>query len=352
MEWLKWLRQASLRKSLFIIIATSTTVGLILYFLMMSVCMCHAPMSLRVFVKMVLPFLIAICVPVVAAASFYNNNLKIPLIQLSTGAKRIKENDLNFAVKFKSNDELGQLCQSFEAMRVELLKNNREMWQQMEDRKRLNAAFAHDLRNPVTVLKGSAMMLQKGLDEGSLDTEHAAESISLIVQYSARIENYIQAMTSVQKLEELAYSPEESDWFSLVKELKSSLSIIGTDASKEIKFITGGESCQIYVDKFIIQNVAENLVDNALRYSENGIKVDMSCTEGKIMITVLDDGPGFSTEILKKGAIPFLRDNNAEQGQHFGMGLYICHLLCNKHGGSLTLENHPGGAKVTAIFNA
>jgi len=350
MEWLKWLRQASLRKSLFIIIATSTTVGLILYFLMMSVCMCHAPMSLRVFVKMVLPFLIAICVPVVAAASFYNNNLKIPLIQLSTGAKRIKENDLNFAVKFKSNDELGQLCQSFEAMRVELLKNNREMWQQMEDRKRLNAAFAHDLRNPVTVLKGSAMMLQKGLDEGSLDTEHAAESISLIVQYSARIENYIQAMTSVQKLEQLVLTPRETDWFALAKDLESSLSILSATVGKEIQIIINGSNKQFSVDADVIHNVAENLVSNALRYAKDKIQVEISCDTEKIVLSVKDDGVGFSKKVLDKGAVPFLRDDHAENEQHFGMGLYICHLLCEKHGGELMLENDETGAKVTAVF--
>ena len=67
-------------------------------------------------------------------------------------------------------------------------------------------------------------------------------------------------------------------------------------------------------------------------------------------MSVYDDGFGFSPKILEKGATPFLRDDSIEQGQNFGIGLYICRLLCEKHGGSLTLENSENGAKVTATF--
>jgi len=354
---MEWLKQASLRKSLFIIIATSTTVGLILFFSMMSICMCHSPMSFRLIIKLVLPFIIAVGVPIIVAAVFYKLKLKIPLAQLSMGAKRIKENDLDFSIQFNSKDELGQLCESFESMRIELLKSNRELWQQMEERKRLNAAFAHELRNPVTVLKGSAAILQKGLEQGNLTVENASESISLIAQYSARIENYIQAMTSVQKLEELAFTPKAIKWSSLAQELKSSLSIIGLSGGKVIEFFNSDENRksdedrQINADSYMIYDVAENLVSNALRHSKDKVIVNMSCDDKKVAISVSDDGPGFSSAVLKKGAVPFLRDGNAEQGQHFGMGLYICHLLCEKHGGTLTLKNYAGGAKVTATFS-
>jgi len=289
-------------------------------------------------------------VPIIIAAIFYNLKLKTPLSQLNMGAKRIKENDLDFIINFSSKDELGQLCESFESMRVELLKSNRELWQQMEERKRLNAAFAHDLRNPVTVLKGSAAILQKGLEQENLTTENASENVSLIAQYSARIENYIQAMTSVQKLEELSHTPRITEWSSLAKELKNSLSIISSSAGKNADFFSSNKDKQINVDSYMVHNVAENLVTNALRHSKDSITVDMSCDDKKITICVSDDGPGFSSGILKKGATPFLRDNNEPQGQNFGMGLYICHLLCEKHGGSLSLENHSNGAKATATF--
>lgn len=62
---------------------------------------------------------------------------------------------------------MGALCASFEEMRRALWENNRVMWRQMEERKRLNAAFAHDLRTPLTVLRGYAGMLLHDLSEGA-----------------------------------------------------------------------------------------------------------------------------------------------------------------------------------------
>jgi len=237
MEWLKPLKRfqkTSLRKSLFIIIITSIFFGLISYGLVASIInhFLLRPADLSIcdtsfdFLIWLIPFTIAMSVPFAAVTIFYKLKLRVPLSQLSIGVERIMNNDLDFSIQVSSKDELGRLCESFESMRVELLKSNQALWQQMEERKRLNAAFAHDLRNPVTVLKGSAALLEKGLEQDYLTLESAKESISLITQYSTRIENYIGAMTSVQKLEQLALVPREIDWFKLAKDLEGSLSIL------------------------------------------------------------------------------------------------------------------------------
>ena len=297
-----------------------------------------------------LPVLSYVAALLLSSIVFYRLKLKKPLAILQEGAERIMRHDLDFTIEKNANDELGELCDAFETMRLELLKSNRELWRQMEERKRLNAAFSHDLRNPVTVLKGSAAMLQKSFDEGSLMEENVGETISLLKQYTGRIENYIEAMTTAQKLEDLKFSPQPAKWSVLVKELESSLSILGANEGKEVVFSYDGEDRQINVDKYIIHNTAENLTNNALRYAKEKVSIALSCDLGKIIINVSDDGNGFSTDTLNKGTVPFLHDANTEQGAHFGMGLYICHLLCEKHGGSLALENCPGGAKTTAVF--
>ena len=347
---MEWLRQMSLRRSLFLLVAFSLLIGQGVYSLAMFAignianrCMCNHPITLSV------TFIFAVTPPILAAIAFYKVKLKNPLTQLDMGTKRIMENDLDFSITCESKDELGQLCRSFESMRAELLKSNQALWQQMEERKSLNAAFAHDLRTPVTVLKGSALILEKALAQEDLTVESIRESISLITQYSDRIESYIQAMTSIQKLEELAFVPKVVEWDSFTKELESSLNILGTYAKKEIEFVSCGKSGEIAIDQHMVHNVVENLVANALRFTKKVVTVNMSLDDEKITITVLDDGSGFPIEILEKGAAPFLCSNGCE-GEHFGMGLYICHLLCGKHGGSLSLENYANGAKVTASF--
>ena len=133
---------------------------------------------------------------------FYYLKLKQPIFCLQNGIMRIQNNDLDFSLPILSNDEMGQLCAAFEEMRSELLKSNRLLWQQAEERKRLNAAFSHDLRNPITVLKGSVKLLRQGIQD--------EQTIDRLESYTLRIEQYVEAMSSVQKLEQLSVKPKRN----------------------------------------------------------------------------------------------------------------------------------------------
>lgn len=298
-----------------------------------------------------LPIIFAVISLFLADIVFYRVKLKKPLSILYNSAERIQRQDLDFTVEKCADDELGILCSAFETMRLELLKNNRELWRQMDERKRLNAAFSHDLRNPVTVIKGSAKLLQKGIEQGALTAENAGDTIALMTQYAGRIENYVEAMSSAQKLEELTCTPQPMDGLVFGNELKSCLSILCSDTGKKLEFSFYDVNGQICADRSIVQCVAENLAQNALRYANASVSIKLIYEQDRIVLTVLDDGPGFSPTILQKGATPFLRGGQTFEQKHFGMGLYVCRLLCEKHGGRLTLENKPEGAKATAVFS-
>lgn len=308
--------------------------------------------SLLSVMQIILPVLSVIIALMSAAIVFYHIKLKKPLAILQDGAKRIEHQDLDFSIKRCANDELGVLCTAFETMRIELLKNKRELWKQMDERKRLNAAFSHDLRNPVTVLKGSAKILQKGIEQGNISHDNARDTVDLISRYVKRIENYIEAMSSIQRLEEIKCTPQYIDFYAFAAELESGLLILsaGTGTGKEIEFTYRGDSGSIWIDKYIVQNIAENLTSNALRYAQSKVSVVLTLEHGQIVLCVSDDGPGFSSKILNRGAEPFLRDYNTYEQKHFGMGLYVCRLLCERHGGCLKLQNINYGAKVTAVF--
>lgn len=118
---------------------------------------------------------------------YYHIKLKQPISTLRNGISRIRNHDLDFSMPVHSDDELGQLCTAFDTMREELLKSNQELWRQAEERKRLNAAFSHDLRNPITVLKGTIKLLRQGTaDEQAIDR---------LESYTLRIEQYAEAMS-------------------------------------------------------------------------------------------------------------------------------------------------------------
>ena len=299
-----------------------------------------------------LPVLFVMLSLLLADVVFYRVKLKSPLTLLQSGAERIMKSDLDFTITAESNDELSSLCTAFESMRLELLRNNRELWRQMEERKRLNAAFSHDLRNPITVLKGSAQILQKGLENGNLTAAREHDTISLIEQYAGRIETYVEAMTSAQNLEEIYCKPIPFEWDVFSTKLCDSISILGKSAGFAIEFHSSATEKRVWLDKDTVYNVAENLVSNAMRYADKLIQVDLTSGHEYLIVTVTDDGPGFSQKVLSKGAEPFLRGDDAlEQTEHFGMGLYVCRLLCEKHGGILTLKNTEKGAITIATFS-
>lgn len=299
--------------------------------------------------QIIMPVAFVIAALLYADILFYRLKLKRPIELLRSSAKRIQQQDLDFEITGYGADELGELCTAFEIMRKTLLSNNRKLWRQAEERKRLNAAFSHDLRNPVTVLKGSAKLLQKGISNGTLNADNGKESVELICQYVGRIERYVEIMTSAQKLEELECKRHPYNKEEVQSELQSSLTILADSFGKEIEIIYSWTVEKVNIDKQFVYNTAENLISNALRYARNKVTVQITCQKKQLILIVCDDGNGFPAAMLKKEITPFSLGEISDS-EHFGMGLYICKLLCEKHGGDLTIENTEHGAKATAIF--
>ncbi len=141
------------------------------------------------------PIYSAFCI-IAAALLFYRNRLKKPLAELRTASEKIANNDLDFSIDYDSKDELGQLCMSFEIMRITLADNFSKMWRQVEERKVLNAAFAHDLRTPLTVLKGYNEMLQAS------DNFQTRETAATMGKHISRMENYVSSMSNLRRMED------------------------------------------------------------------------------------------------------------------------------------------------------
>ena len=299
-------------------------------------------------VQIILPILIYIIALFTTASMFYHLKLKEPLKILTQGAACIIDNNLDFTIETTSQDELGQLCTAFETMRKTLLENNYTLWRQAEERKRLNAAFSHNLRNPVTVLKGSIKLALKNIEDITTASNPFTDHLLRMESYTNRIEQYVETMSSIQKLEDITLQPELVKWDSLISELKNMLCFVREDTQKQIQFTPAKYEKNILIDKSILFQIAENLVSNALRFAAARIDILCSISSGKLLLSVTDDGCGFPEKLLQNGIQPFQKGN--EDMGHFGMGLYTCELLCQKHDGNITLKNNPTGATVSIIL--
>lgn len=296
-----------------------------------------------------IPLWVIFCVGM-SGVVFYERELKRPFAILRRASERISENDLDFEIWYEKKNELGQLCADFEEMRSALYESNREMWRSLEERKRLNSAFSHDLRTPLTVLKGYTDYLEKYVPEGKVSEEKMLSVLSSMRGQIARLESYTATMNSVQKLEDIAPDPCEIS----AEELKENLSAAGKiicesfgDVKFSFDFRCGKQT--VFADAGLVVQVYENLVSNAARYAETKVTAVCTVYDDMLSISVGDDGKGFSPEALRLGTKPFFRGEK-DSSEHFGLGLYICRVICGKCGGQLTLSNINGG-NVTAEFS-
>ena len=283
---------------------------------------------------------------------FYRWKIKKPLAILNAASQKIAQNDLDFQVAVPTGDELGKLCQSFETMRASLEENNRFLWAAVEERKRLNAAFSHDLRTPLTVLQGYSDLLLDALPSGDLSPEKTVDTVLTMQRSLTRLQRYVESMNSLQRLEDLEPQKSTVPFSTLCAQLEETGKILRKEQG--FHFASRGEG-NVFLDSELLFQVYENLLSNAGRYAKGNIWVTAEREGTALSLTVADDGPGFPPAALKRAAEPYYRADrspNPEGELHFGLGLYLCRVLCQKHGGSLEIGNAPeGGARITARFS-
>ena len=296
--------------------------------------------------EILLPCLFFVIGACLCAWGFYSIKLKKPLGLLLNAAERISKNELDFAMEYESVDEMGTLIRAMDTMRSELSKSHREMWDMMEERRKLNASIAHDLRTPLTVMKGYTEYLTRNLPTGRVSESKLMETVGNLSQAAERMESYVNQVRDLQALDAVPVERKPaclSDVFGQLKTAYTSLA-----AGQDIRFEMGeAPSLTLLLDEKLLSRILDNAVSNALRFAKNKISMETAWQDGLLTVTVKDDGPGFSEKALESAAKPFYKENS--QNDHYGLGLSICDTLCRKLGGKLTLKNNDEGGACVEI---
>ena len=286
----------------------------------------------------------------VAATIYYQKKLKIPIAQLQNGVEKIQEDNLDFHVEYNEDDELGELCCSMEKMRSELWQKQKALWESLEQRKLLNASVAHDIRTPITVLKGYLDYLEKMIPQDKLTEDMLLDTVSSMQGAVNRLEQYVDCVRDVEKIENIEIEKRPENVRRLLDEMRSNVQQLETN--KEILISSNIMTMdEVRLDKSVLFRIFENLLQNALRYAKKQVRINISQKKDFLILTVEDDGNGFAGKDLEKAATVFYSSD--KEGQHFGIGLSICRILCEKHGGLLSISNNKNkrGACVTAKLN-
>lgn len=282
-----------------------------------------------------------------AALIFYLWKIKKPFRVLNQAVQQISANNLDFLIEYAGQDEFGHLCHAFEIMRQELEQNNKKMWNSIEERKRLNAAFAHDLRTPLTVMRGHTDMLLSTITEDTDPSGEMANSIHAISNQITRLGAFADTMGSLQRLED--YEPCLKHIPSAALTEMVSQAAIALIPNGQIEIHSELKEQDFLLDKEALAQICENILSNAARYVKEVVTLTLEQKQEYLIITVEDDGTGFTKKDLANASLAYYRGEKTQTDavSHFGLGLYISSILAEKLGGGLQLSNGAsGGAKI------
>lgn len=279
---------------------------------------------------------------------FYRQKLNRPLKLLSEATEQIADKNLDFRLCYESGDEMGNLCRSFEQMRQALDENHRELWRMIEERKRVQASIAHDLRNPIAIVEGYAEYLMMNLQTGNLSMELIMQIADNMDKAAKRLEQYTESIRAIDQLDDIGISRTQIAVEDFIKDVSEDLSLMAEDKNIRLDIVGRVPKGLVRIDTVLCYRVLENILNNALRYARETIVLSFEMEDRSLIISVTDDGVGFSEEVLSNKS-RLLMPVTDKDG-HCGLGLTISRLLCKKHDGRLELSNHPSGGATVKII--
>jgi len=280
---------------------------------------------------------------------FLNKYILKPIRALVLYTKAIKEKDekVNKHEKyFLRKDEVGQLSRSLNEMTENLYKR-------IDIAETFSSDLAHEIRNPLTSLKGASEVL-----EGTTDSEKRKKLIKVISHDVERIERLItdysqmlkdEASLSRAKMKKIDLSNVVS---SVVEDFNSDL--INSKKNIKIKIynsnVNGSKLNVIGVESKLEQIIA-NLLDNAISFSPINSKISVICDikNQNAQLIIEDEGPGFNEKNIDKVFNRFYSNRPEKFGEHSGLGLNIVKNIIELHGGSILASNQRGNKKGARI---
>ncbi|MEC0242281.1 HAMP domain-containing sensor histidine kinase [Paenibacillus dokdonensis] len=299
-----------------------------------------------ILIFLVSPFLYIAIFTYLFAAKF-GRRIARPVHELIEASQRIRNQDLDFTVSYKADNELGMLTESFENMRGALKSSLLREWKLEQERRDMMDAIAHDFRTPMTIIQGNVELLA---DTPDMIRSRAEVHLKVIEDNIQRVNRLIQDV-QIASEKDMEYFPLRGEEVILEDFLRDKEREVGyichshrAEYSFEYEVLTVDPMTPVYMDVQRVSQVLDNLIANSIRYlpSEAGwLGVRVQRQSSALLFEICDNGPGFKDQDIPHLFEKFYR---GEKGQT-GLGLYTAQIIAEKHGGSIrALNRKEGGA--------
>lgn len=266
---------------------------------------------------------------VVFTGLYFVKSICVPLVEISGTAKKLAKGDFSERIAIKNNDEIGELSRVFNDMADEL-ENSESI------KNDFISSVSHELRTPLTAIKGWSETLALGYDE-----ETFKKGMKVITGETERLEGMVEELLDFSRIQNGKFTLQMANT-DILAELDDALLIYYDKAGKENKTITYNEPeflCVVYGDKNRLRQVFINVIDNALKYTDAGGRIDIAAerTDEELHIIVKDTGCGIAASDLPKVKAKFYKANSTRRGS--GIGLAVADEIISMHGGELDIQS-------------
>jgi len=278
---------------------------------------------------------------VILVSVLFSRSISKPIIQLESAAKDIAGGDVDRTLQLDRKDEFGALAQSLNQMAKRLRADNETLKKLYDKQRQFFADITHEIRNPLHTISGSLEMLQLK----NLPPEQRQRYVETAARQAERINRLFKDLMTLQRYDSDSYFIEKKP-FDLQLILEDIEEMFRNQAAeKELDLIVDKKPVTVFADPNKIEQVLENLVSNALKYTNEGyVKVSLSESDTKLTVKVEDSGIGISDDHLSRLFDRFYRTDKARSRDKggTGLGLSVVKSILTAHGSSIHIESTPG----------
>ena len=264
-----------------------------------------------------------------------------PVDQIIEKAKRIASGSYGAQIQTKYDDEIGELANTINEMSVKISQNEKMQAEFISQ-------LSHELRTPLTVINGWSETLLANED---MDPD-TRQGMKIISSEAKRLTEMVMELLDFTRMQDgrVTLTVEPTD---LRSEFEDTVFMYGSRLAQdgiELNYLENDQDIpEIPCDPKRLRQVFLNILDNAAKHGGEGKKIDASIArEGdSVVVRIRDYGPGIPEDEIPLVKKKFYKGSSKARGT--GIGLAVCDEIVEMHGGTLTLENAPGGGTVVTV---
>jgi signal transduction histidine kinase len=310
-------------------------------------------------------FLAVLNIGILVLILYLVTRILMPISVLTQATREIKKGNFGYHVEHKSEDELGELTESFNSM-INSIRNYIEEQSRLTDelrmaneeilqRERMKDEFiniaAHEMRTPVQPILGLSELLKSMRTENKAVVTKEDEMLDMIISNAKRLLLIEENILSVARIENklLKLNKEQCDLLEIISNvIQDAKNQIGKN-KVEVRYKPSEvRTISVYADRAKLTQVVFNLLNNAIKFTKGGsITVDLEMDDKKAIVSIKDTGVGIDPRVEPNLFSKYITISSSGTG----LGLFISKTIIEAHGGKITAFNNTDGKGATFRFS-